>query len=192
MAISTKMEKSLGVGIVVFSVIVTMLVALLFFIAPPDITLPFDPHVLPKLNAFFNSGVTVMLLMSLYFIKNKNIKAHRFCNITALTFSALFLVSYVIFHSVSESTMFGDISGDGVLSDTERAEVGAMRTVYLLLLLTHIPLAAIILPIILFTFMWAFMGKFDSHKKVARWTMPLWLYVSITGVVIYLMISPYY
>jgi len=192
MAVSTKIEKSLSVGIVVFSVVVTLIVALLFFIAPPDITLPFDPHILPKLNAFFNAGVTVMLLMSLYFIKNKNIKAHRFANISALTLSALFLVSYVIFHSVSESTVFGDISGDGILSDAERAEVGAMRTVYLLLLLTHIPLAAIILPIILFTFMWAFMGKFDSHKKVARWTMPLWLYVSITGVVIYLMISPYY
>jgi len=187
-----QVEKPLSIAIVVFSAIVVLLIALLFFIAPPQINLPFDPLVLPKFNALMNSGVTIMLLLSLYFIKNKNINAHRFCNISALVFSALFLVSYVIYHSVSESTVFGDTSGDGILSDSEREAVGGMRMVYVILLLTHIPLAAIILPIILFTFMRAFLGQYDKHRKVARWTMPLWLYVSVTGVLIYWMVSPYY
>lgn len=189
---SKKIERPLSFAIVIFSIVVVGLVGLLFIISPPDITLPFDPHILPKFNAIMNSGVTIMLLLSLYFIKNKNINAHRFCNVTALIFSALFLVSYVIYHSVSESTVFGDISGDGILSEEEKAQVGGLRIAYLILLLTHIPLAAIILPIILFTFMRAFLGQFPQHKKIARFTMPLWLYVSISGVVIYWMISAYY
>jgi len=178
MAVSTKVEKSISVGIVVFSAIIVLLVGGLFVISPPDITLPFDPKIMPKFHAIINFCVSILLLFSLYFIKNKNIKLHQYCNVGAISLSALFLVSYVIYHTVSESTKFG---GEGFI-----------KYIYYFILLTHIILAAIILPIILFTFMRAFMGQFDRHKKIARWTMPLWLYVSITGVIVYLMISPYY
>lgn len=173
-----KKERPLSIAIVVFSAAVVLLVALLFQISPPEVNLPFDPHLLPKFHAFLNGGVSILLMMSFYFIKNKKVNAHRICNISALVLSAIFLVSYVTYHSISEPTTFG---GEG-----------AIKAVYYFILLTHIVLAAIILPIILFTFMRAFMGQFDKHRKIAKWTFPLWLYVSITGVLVYLMISPYY
>ena len=178
MAVSTKIEKSVSAGIVIFSAIVVGLVGAMFIISPPDITLPFDPKIMPKFHAIINFCVSLLLMASLYFIKNKNVKLHQYCNVSALVLSGLFLISYVIYHSVSESTKFG---GEGMI-----------KYVYYFILLTHILLAAIILPIILFTFMRAFMGQFDRHRKIAKWTMPLWLYVSITGVIVYLMISPYY
>jgi len=172
-------EKPLSVAIVVFSAIVVFLVAAMFQVAPPEnLTLPFDPKILPKFHAGINFTVSILLMLSFYFIKQKKINAHRICNISALVLSAMFLVSYVTYHTVSESTKFG---GEGVI-----------KYVYYFILLTHIALAAIILPIILFTFMRAFLGQYDKHRKIARWTFPLWLYVSITGVLVYLMISPYY
>ncbi len=164
--------------IVLVSVIVPVVVALLFYTAKPNVNLGIDLHLFPKFHAILNSMVTVLLLSSLYFIKQKNITAHKICNLTALVLSALFLVSYVTYHSLAEPTRYG---GEGFL-----------KALYLFILGTHIILAALILPIILFTFLRAFTGQFDRHRKLARWTMPLWLYVSITGVIVYFMISPYY
>lgn len=171
-------EQLIAKLIVIISVAVPVLVALLFKMPQLKIQLPFDVYLLPKFHAFLNASVTVLLLSSLYFIKHKNIAAHRFCNLTALILSATFLVSYVTYHALTESTKYG---GEGV-----------MRYVYYFILLTHIVLAALILPLILFTFFRAFTGQFARHKQLARWTMPLWLYVSITGVIVYFMISPYY
>ena len=164
--------------IVIVSVTVPVLVAILFRLPQLDIQLPFDIMLLPKLHAVINATVTVLLLSSFYFIKRKQIKLHKICNITALVLSALFLVSYVTYHALTESTKYG---GEGVI-----------KYVYYFILLTHIVLAALILPLILFTFLRAFSGKFTQHRRIARWTMPLWLYVSVTGVIVYLMISPYY
>ncbi len=164
--------------IVIVSVTVPVLVAILFRLPQLDIQLPFDVMLLPKLHAVINATVTVLLLSSFYFIKRKQIKPHKICNITALVLSALFLVSYVTYHALTESTKYG---GEGVV-----------KYVYYFILLTHIVLAALILPLILFTFLRAFSGKFTQHRRIARWTMPLWLYVSVTGVIVYLMISPYY
>ncbi len=164
--------------IVGVSVAVVLLVAVLMQLPQINIDLPFDVKLLPKLHAVINGTVSILLLASWYFIKNKNVQAHKVCNVAALALSALFLVSYVTYHSLSESTSFG---GEGFI-----------RYVYYFILITHIVLAAIILPVILFTFLRAFAGKFEAHRKLARYTMPLWLYVSVTGVIVYLMISPYY
>ncbi len=164
--------------IVAVSVGVTALVTLIFFISPPEINTTFNFKILPKFHAILNGTVAVLLGLSYYFIRKKNVKAHQFCNVTALICSAMFLVSYVIYHTFTESTKFG---GEGFI-----------KYIYYFILLTHIVLAAIILPIILFTFLRAFLGQFESHRKIARWTLPLWMYVSITGVLVYLMISPYY
>ena len=155
-----------------------VLVAILFKVSPPDVSTDFDFKVLPKFHAFINGTVSLLLMMSFWFIKNKKRKAHKWCNISALILSALFLVSYVTYHTFTDSTKFG---GEGLI-----------KYIYYFILLTHIVLAAIILPIILFTFLRAFTGNFEKHRKIARWTLPLWLYVSITGVIVYLMISPYY
>lgn len=176
---SLQSKESLLTKVVVgVSIAVPVLVAILFTIAPPDIKVAFDWKVLPKFHAFLNFSVTCLLLASWYFIKNKNVQAHSICNVTALVFSAIFLVSYVTYHTFTTSTKYG---GEGLI-----------KYIYLFILLTHIVLAAIILPFILFTFLRAFLGKYDAHKRLARWTMPLWLYVSITGVIVYFMISPYY
>lgn len=172
-------EKAISVGIVVFSAVVVLLVGLLFNIAPPNIELPFNPKsVFPLFHACINGTVFCLLLFSLYSIKNGNTKSHQYANVTALVLSAIFLCSYVFYHSITESTPFG---GEG-----------AIRYIYYFVLLTHIVLAAIILPIILFTFWRAFQGNFPKHRKIARYTMPLWLYVSFTGVVVYLLLRPYY
>ncbi len=164
--------------IVAISVTVPILVTILAYVSPPDIKTSFDFSILPLFHAILNGSVSVLLMCSFYFIKQKNIQAHRFCNLTALCFSAIFLVSYVTYHTFTEPTKYG---GEGL-----------MRSIYYFILLTHVVLAALILPLILFTFLRAFSGRFDAHRKLARWTFPLWLYVSVTGVIVYLMISPYY
>jgi len=164
--------------IVFVSIAVVVLIGLLSIVSPPSIQTDFDWTVLPKLNATLNGSVFFLLLASWYFIKNGKIRAHKTCNILALLCSAAFLVSYVIYHAMTESTSFG---GEGLI-----------KYIYLTILLSHILLSAVILPFILFTFLRAFSGNFPRHKKLARWVMPLWLYVAATGVIVYLMISPYY
>jgi len=133
---------------------------------------------LPALNAGINATVSALLILGVILIKRGNQSAHQLVMTSAITLSAIFLISYVLYHTTHESTSYG---GEGV-----------MRTVYLFILLTHIVLAIVIVPLVLITFVRALSRRFDKHKKIARITFPLWLYVSITGVVVYLMISPYY
>jgi putative membrane protein len=111
---------------------------------------------------------------------------------TAMVFSILFLVSYITHHLLSGDTRFGDVNHDGITDATEKAAVGGMRTLYFILLATHIFLAAIILPFVLFTAYRGLTGDYVKHKKLSRITWPIWLYVSVTGPVVYMMISPYY
>jgi putative membrane protein len=152
------------------------LVALMFF--TPALDLQIDVSFLPKLNAMLNSGVSILLLIGFTFIKRGNQKAHRAAMMGAFLLSAIFLLSYVAYHMGSESTSYG---GEGFI-----------RYIYFFILITHVVLAAGIFPLILFTIARALNGQYDRHRKLARWTFPLWLYVSVTGVIVYLMISPYY
>ncbi len=179
-------------SVIPVSILVLGLVAFMAYATPPNFQLPFDIKVLPKFHAMLNAGVSMMLIGSFIAIKRRNIMAHMMMNMMALMMSAAFLISYVVYHTFSESTVFGDIDHNGLLSETEREAVGGLRLIYVIILLSHIGLAAIIFPIILYTFMSAFTAQFGMHKKLVKWTMPLWLYVSITGVIIYFMISPYY
>lgn len=167
---------NLAIGIV--SVAVPALVLMLFFIKPPDVQVGFDLRILPALNASLNFSTALLLLTGFYFIRNKRINSHRICMITAFCFSALFLVFYVIYHALTEPTPYG---GQGII-----------RNIYFFILITHIVLAAAILPLILITLVRGLQKKFDRHRKIARWTFPLWLYVAVTGVAVYLMLSPYY
>lgn len=154
--------------------------------------LGFDIHIFATANAVINSIVAVLLLAALIAIKNKNVQLHKTLMLTAILFSVLFLVTYIAHHLLAGETRFGDANLDGVVTDAEKAAVGGMRTVYFVLLLTHIFLAAVILPFILFTAYRALIGEFDQHKKLARITWPIWFYVAVTGPVVYLLISPYY
>jgi putative membrane protein len=178
-----------GISIFVFAVVVLLNRKVL----PTPDTIPSFTPLLPKLNAILNGTCTVLLLVSLYFIKKLNIKMHKRINIVAFCLSSLFLVSYILFHYLmKKETVFGDTDGDGALSAAEIAAAGGVRYVYYVILITHIILAAGVLPLILLSFYRGLQMQVEKHRKLVRWTFPIWLYVTITGVIVYLMVSPYY
>lgn len=157
-----------------------------------DIPVPFDVHIFAAINAVLNSVIALLLIAALIVVKQKNYKLHKQLMIAALILSVLFLVSYIAHHLLAGEARYGDSNHDGVVSDTEKTAVGSTRIIYLSILLTHIFLASVILPFILYTAYKGLTGEFKQHKKIARYTWPLWLYVAITGPVVYLMINPYY
>lgn len=186
-------EKPLKIAVWVLSVVVLILVGLMrrpeFKIPIPD---TWDLTFLPAVNATLNALTAVALAFSLYYIKQGRVVAHRNANATALGLSTLFLLCYVAYHFTTMETIYGDTSGDGVVDAAELAAVGSMRTIYLFILLTHIVLAGILLPFILLTTVRALVGKYAAHKSLSRIVWPLWMYVAITGPVVYLMLRPYY
>lgn len=141
---------------------------------------PYDMpvHVFATINAIINGTVFCLLLFGLYAVRRKNYKLHRNIMLMAISLSVLFLISYIMHHLFSGSTSYG---GEGL-----------MKGIYFFILLTHIPLAGIILPFILYAAYRGLTGEYERHKKMVRYTFPLWLYVAFTGVAVYLMISPYY
>lgn len=157
-----------------------------------QVDLGFNVHVFAKVNAIINSMVAVLLLAGLFTIKQKKYVLHKKIMLSAIVLSVLFLLSYIAHHLLAGDTRYGDINHDGILSTDEKAMAGNLRMIYYFILITHIPLAAIILPFILFTAYRALTGEYDKHKKLVRITWPVWFYVAVTGVVVYLMISPYY
>ena len=156
------------------------------------INLPFNVHVFATVNAVINSLVAVLLVAGLITAKAKNYEVHRKIMLSAIVLSVLFLLSYICHHLLAGETKYGDIDGDGILSLNETAMAGSTRTLYYILLITHIPLAAIILPFILFTAYRALTGEYEKHKKLVRITWPVWFFVAVSGVVVYWMINPYY
>jgi putative membrane protein len=159
---------------------------------PAPTVVPSFVQYLPKLNAILNGTCSILLLVSLYFIKNGNVPVHKRINIVTFGLSSIFLVSYILFHYLKPETIFGDLDGDGTLSATEAAAVGSVRTIYLIILTSHIILAAGVLPLILLSFYRGLQMQVKKHKKLVRWAFPIWLYVTITGVIVYILISPYY
>lgn len=151
-----------------------------------------DLSFLPPFHATVNALTAVVLLAAFYFIRRKNIRAHRRSIYLALGLSVLFLLSYVAYHFTTPETLYGDLNRDGSLSADELAAVGSTRSWYLALLLSHIVLAALIFPFILFTFIRAYTGQYERHRRMARWVFPVWLYVAVTGPVAYYMLMPYY
>jgi putative membrane protein len=159
---------------------------------PAPATIPSFIVYLPKLNAILNGTCSILLLISLYFIKQGNITVHKRINILTFCLSSIFLVSYIVFHYLNPETKFGDLNGDGVLSSEELAAVGSLRIIYLIILTSHIILAAGVLPLILLSFYRGLQMQVEKHKKLVRWAFPIWLYVTVTGVIVYFMIAPYY
>jgi putative membrane protein len=157
-----------------------------------DIDPGFDVHIFAKINAFINGCVALLLISALIAVRKGKYELHRNLMLSAMFLSVIFLVSYIAHHLLAGEARFGDIDHDGLLSDHEKLQVGALRLVYLLLLATHIVLAAIILPFILFTAYRGLTSEWPAHRKLAKYTWPLWLYVAITGPVVYFLISPYY
>ncbi|MFT4203310.1 MAG: DUF420 domain-containing protein [Chitinophagaceae bacterium] len=185
-------DKKARALIWIFSFVVFAAVVLFGEVKIPHGDLGFDVHIFAKADAWINTGVTLLLLLGLWAVKTKNYILHKKLMMSALVLSILFLVCYVAHRLLSGEALYGDSDHDGVLSDTEKAAVGGIRYVYYLILGTHILLAAFILPFILFTTYRALTAQWSEHKKRARYTWPLWLYVSVTGPVVYWMIVPYY
>lgn len=149
-------------------------------------------NLLPGIHAGVNSLTAVLLILALIAIKKGKVKWHRAFMFSALFMGVLFLVSYIIYHSSVESVKFGDIDHDGVLSDVELASVSSERIVYLLVLASHILLSILVVPFVLLAFYYALSNQIEKHRRIVKYTYPVWLYVSITGVIVYFMIEPYY
>jgi len=178
MALSlTKNDRRARVWIYAVSILVFAAVAFLSRVKL-DVDLGFDVHLFAKVNAVINTIVAVLLIAGLVAAKQRRYGTHKRIMLTAIVLSSLFLVSYICHHLFAGETKFGG--------------VGAIRTIYFIILATHIILAAIILPFILFTAYRALIGEYAAHRKLARRTWPIWFYVSVTGPIVYLLISPYY
>ena len=159
----------------VVSIVIPVVVAFLFTVRIPNVeSLSF----LPPIYATINGITAVVLIIALLAVKNQKIKLHEGLMKVAIGLSLVFLLMYVVYHMTSESTPYG---GEGII-----------RYVYFFILISHIILSIGIIPMVLVTYVRAISKQFESHKKIARYTFPIWLYIAITGVIVYLMISPYY
>jgi putative membrane protein len=175
----------------IFSIVVFVAVTALERVTL-NVDLGFNPHIFAQVNAIINSIVAVLLLAGLYTAKQRKLKAHRKIMLTAILLSVLFLVSYILHHLFAGSTWYGDLDQNGTVDAFEKAAAGNMRYFYFVLLGTHIILAGVSLPFILFTAYRALINENDRHRKIAKITWPMWFYVAVSGPVVYLMISQYY
>ena len=187
----TKNDKQAKWIIGIFSLIVIALIAILSRFKL-NVDLGFNVHIFATANAFINSTIAILMVAALMAVRKKNYLLHKQLMMVALVLSIVFLVFYITHHLLAGEAKFGDANHDGIVSEVEKLQVGNMRTVYFFILGTHIFLAAVILPFILFTAYRALTAEFILHKKIARITWPLWFYVAVTGPVVYWMISPYY
>jgi putative membrane protein len=181
-------------NIIVFvSILIPIVVAILFSVKLKDFGIDVEPlSFLPPIYAGINALTALLLVLGVVAIKNGNRVNHQKFMTAAIACSVLFLVMYVAYHLTADSTKFGDENHDGIVSEAELAKVGIMRLIYFVILISHILLSIVIIPLVLFTYVRALAERFDRHKKLAKITFPIWLYVAITGVVVYFMISPYY
>lgn len=176
---ATQVEKKYNKWIVVLSIVIPVAVAMLFRVNLRKMGFDVEPLTfLPPIYATINGITAILLVTALWAVKNKKITLHERLMKMAIGCSVLFLLMYIAYHMTSDSTTFG---GEGVI-----------RYVYYFILVTHIILSIVIIPFVLVTYVRALAKRFDKHKKIARITFPIWLYVAVTGVIVYIMISPYY
>jgi putative membrane protein len=175
---SIKKNDSLAKGLIYILSFVVFAAVVLLKKIQLDISVGFDIHIFAKINAVINSAVSILLFLGLVSVKNGKYLLHKRMMGSAILLSTLFLVSYICHHLLAGDTPYG---GEGFI-----------RYVYFFILITHIILAAVILPFILFTSYRALVAEWPTHRKLAKLTWPIWFYVSVTGVLVYLMISPYY
>jgi putative membrane protein len=193
MILSVSNERAVKLTCYIATVAICALVTVLNqkWIPHPDI-FPGFIYKLPMLNAFLNGTCSLLLIFSLLAIKKKNIGLHKKLNLSAFALSALFLISYVTAHYFIPDTKYGDEDHNGLMSAAESAAVSGIKPLYVIILLSHIFLAVVVLPMVLLSFYYGLTDQRAKHKKLTRFSYPIWLYVTLTGVVVYLMISPYY
>jgi putative membrane protein len=168
-------ERKFNQIITVVSIVIPVVVAILFGVKIPNVK---PLSFLPPIYAAINGVTAILLLVAVWAIKNGREQVHQKLMTTNIILSLLFLVMYIAYHMTSDSTSYG---GEGVV-----------RYVYYFILITHIVLSIALIPLVLRTYAKAYLNKFEEHRALAKYTFPIWLYVAITGVVVYLMISPYY
>lgn len=181
-------ERNFKRLIYVLSVVVPVVVALLFEVEIEG----YNTDALPSIYASINALTAILLVVALLTIKKKNIKLHeriiKFC----IGLSVVFLVLYIARHTTSSEVPYGDLNGDGIRSAAEKLKIGGSLYTYLFFLITHIILSIIVIPFVLFAYMRGILNQVEKHKKIVRFAFPLWLYVAVSGVIVYFMISPYY
>ncbi len=178
MSTNTGRDKKFVPLIVLATIAIPLVVTLLAFAPKFSLLGNFDYHILPMVNAIVNGTTFFILIAAVVAIKNNKIPLHRALMTSAIVLSVVFLVSYILFHAATEPTPFGG--------------TGAVKGFYYFILITHILLSAAIVPLVLISYVRALTAQFDRHRKIAKITFPLWLYVTSTGVIVYLMIAPYY
>lgn len=186
-----KNDKKARVLIITVSAVVFLAVTALERVTL-NIQLGFNPHLFALISAIINSIVSVLLVAGLVAAKQGAYTTHRNIMLTAIVLSVFFLVTYIAHHLFSGSTLYGDFDHNGVVDEAEKLQAGGMRTLYRILLSTHILLAGISLPFILFTAYRALTNENARHRKLAKVTWPMWFYVAVTGPVVYWMISRFY
>lgn len=178
-SVDIEKEKKYNKWIVVLSIVIPLVVAALFGVNLRELGFDVEPlTILPPIYATINGLTAIILILAFFAVKNKNIVLHENLMTTAIWSSVIFLVLYVAYHMTSDSTKFG---GEGVI-----------KYIYYFILITHIVLSIVVIPFVLITYVRAITNNIERHKKIAKITFPLWLYVAVTGVIVYLMISPYY
>lgn len=183
----TKLKKTRQL-IILLSIVIPIAVAVLFKVKIPG----FDLTFLPAIYAGINALTAVFLISALIVIKKRNIMLHRALIRVALSLSVLFLLLYVAYHMTSDSTLYGDTNGDHHVDLLEKVKIGSFAYIYYAILISHILLSVAVIPLVLFTYLFAWQGDYEKHKRWNRISYPIWLYVAISGVIVYFMISPYY
>jgi putative membrane protein len=187
------LSKKLGIVAWILTAVVLILVGLM---RRPDLRIPLPDGwsfaFLPPVHAVINTLVSIALVVAIVAVKQGKIVLHRNAIFAAMVLSVGFLLCYVAYHFTNAEVLYGDANRDGVLDAAERAAVGGARTAYLVLLISHIVLAGVSLPAILFTFIAGWTNRFAAHRRLAKWVFPMWLYVAVTGPICYLMLRPYY
>jgi putative membrane protein len=190
---TTLLAKKLTIYAWIVTIIVFLAVPFLHIIKTKlSIDLGFDVHYIPMFYATCNALTALCLLAALYFVKQKDIVNHKRMTTSAMLLSALFLLGYVAYHALAQETKYGDTNHNHVVDAAELAAVGGWRTFYFFFLNTHIVSAALILPFVFFTYIRGLTHQTEAHRKMAKYTFPVWLYVAVSGVICYLMISAYY
>lgn len=185
------LSKKLGIVAWVLTAVVLALVGVMRRVSiplPEGVSFTF----LPPVHALLNSLVAMALVVAIVAIKQGRVKLHRRAIFAAMALSVAFLLCYVAYHFTTPETLYGDLNADRVVDESEKVAAGGMRQVYLALLLTHIVLAGVSLPFILFTFISGWTDRFAAHRRLAKWVFPMWFYVAVTGPICYLMLKPYY
>lgn len=191
MELNAKKSKNIRRWIVILSIAIPLVVAALLGVE--NIKLKTDKlQFLPAVYAVINGLTAVLLVLALVLVKQKKFKAHEMVIKVCMGLSVLFLACYVAYHLTSVSTVYGDTDHSGKLSVAEAAAVAGSRLWYLIILLSHIALSVVVIPFVLYAYLHAWEGNFAKHRKLVKITWPIWFYVAATGVVVYLMISPYY